>query len=252
MNAGGSAAIVLISAVLALATAAAAQDTGPILKPRPKPKSAAGSLVVMCDLACNWKLDGEAKGRVEAGDAAKASASLGEHVVVATTLDGLDRVQQVVEVSANGQKAVNNQLAPVRDARLSAAQTAKDEADQQQQREQAARKDAAGVWTDSTTGLMWTKKDNSRDVTWQYASDYCRNLFWARRSDWQLPTIGELDTIYDPGLNSRGSNHVKGGLDLTGWVWSSSTGESAGEMWAFSAGGGVRVSIPSRVGQINV
>ena len=53
--------------------AAAQQDEGPILRPKKPPaKPAAATLLAMCDLACNWKLDGEAKGHIDAGGSAKA------------------------------------------------------------------------------------------------------------------------------------------------------------------------------------
>ncbi len=51
---------------------------------------------------------------------------------------------------------------------------------------------------DPDTGLMWTRADNGRDIEWDGADKYARNLKLAGYSDWRLPTIGELESIYDP------------------------------------------------------
>ena len=120
------AAALMVAALPALAQ----QDEGPILRPKPKPatKPAGATLLVMCDLACNWKLDGEAKGRIGAGGSAKANVVLGQHVVVATTDDGADEVKLLSEVKSSGQTAVSIELKPVRDSRLKAEQEAKDKA----------------------------------------------------------------------------------------------------------------------------
>ena len=85
------------------------------------------------------------------------------------------------------------------------------------------------TWTDTTTGLIWTKKDNGSDVNWSQASDYCTKLQLAGYNDWRLPTIEELEGIYDPSISAQAalypsedaSVHVKGNLMLTGWDWSS-------------------------------
>ena len=48
---------------VAILPALSQQDEGPILRPRkPLAKPAGATLLVTCDLTCNWKLDGVAKG----------------------------------------------------------------------------------------------------------------------------------------------------------------------------------------------
>lgn len=96
---------------------------------------------------------------------------------------------------------------------------------------------ARGVWTDPSTGLMWTAKDNGRDVSWKDAVKYCHDLRLAGYSDWRLATLSELEGLYDknanvPGLARLGGPakgspftwHVKGNLFLTGNEWSSNQG----------------------------
>src|ERR1700726_34484 len=54
-----------------------------------------------------------------------------------------------------------------------------------------------GYWIDPSTGLMWTANDNGNDITWGKAMKYCQNLSLAGYSDWRLPSIDELQRIYD-------------------------------------------------------
>jgi uncharacterized protein DUF1566 len=107
---------------------------------------------------------------------------------------------------------------------------------------------ARGYWVDSSTGLMWAAKDNGRDITWKNATRYCRDLRLAGYSDWRLPTVDELEGIYDgSGFNAPHPKDVilalagraKGGLLLTGnFVWSSNRvlddrGHRTGYAWLF-------------------
>lgn len=92
----------------------------------------------------------------------------------------------------------------------------------------------AALWTDSSTGLMWAKEDNGSNVTQAQALEYCRNLSLANFRDWRLPTITELQSIYDPTVTSgQYQLNIKGGIDQPFWVWSSSAGRGSEEAWAF-------------------
>jgi hypothetical protein len=260
--------------VLAFAMASAAvlavaqEDNGPILLPSPRPKPAPSAiLLVVCDLACNWNLDGAAQSRIDAGGSAKVKVGLGQHLVAVATEDGQDKAEKEFDIRTTGQTLVRFDLAPVRDARLKWEQQAREIAAQQmrqkiaqearekaaqQARDKAALEDASKIWTDPATGLTWTKKDNGSDVNWQKAGNYCRNLRLAGYSDWRLPTIDELSGVYDPSANiegeqgrgNRASWHVKGKLQLSGYQWSSSQGNSAWEAWIFFFSNGTRYSSP--------
>jgi hypothetical protein len=77
------------------------------------------------------------------------------------------------------------------------------------------------AWTDPATGLTWITSDNGGNVTWSEASAYCSNLRLGGNTDWRLPTIDELQGIYDASAKV-GDYHVKGNLKLsTGYQWSS-------------------------------
>lgn len=110
---------------------------------------------------------------------------------------------------------------------------------------------ALGYWVDPATRLMWTGKDNGKDVSWKGAVKYCRKLRLAGYPDWRLATLDELQGIYDenaeaPGLARlggpvRGTDftwHVKGNLFLTGNQWSGTQrlddrGKPSGYAWRF-------------------
>jgi serine/threonine protein kinase len=113
------------------------------------------------------------------------------------------------------------------------------------------------TWTDKVTGLMWTRKDGSRDVTWFQAVDFCGHLQLGGYSDWRLPTIDELQGIYDQNVNIQGQwgkensivMHIKGNLQLSGWLWSSSLQVDSNRAWFSDFHRGLWV--PSRLNESN-
>jgi Protein of unknown function (DUF1566) len=115
-----------------------------------------------------------------------------------------------------------------------------------------------GYWIDPSTSLMWTGHDNLQPYTYWDAPRHCRDLRLAHYSDWRLPTIDELQGIYDKNTAAPGENprthwhepepwvfHVKGGLFLTGDQLSS-TSENDGSgsipeyVWGFDFKSGSR------------
>ena len=110
-------------------------------------------------------------------------------------------------------------------------------------------------WVDPSTALMWTAKDNGNDINWGKAVKYCKNLSLVGYSDWRLPSIDELEKIYDgSGFNAphfKGSilalaGKAKGSLLLTGArEWSSSRvlddrGHRTGIAWQYDFAHGER------------
>jgi Protein of unknown function (DUF1566) len=190
---------------------------------------ASPSLLATTDLDCNWKLDGKPQGVLKADDSTVVQVSSGKHLVQATSTDGLSTFRTVVEVEVGqGQEMVGIKL----------------KADHQRQITETGGAQHP-TWTDSSTGLMWAGKDNGSDVTWQEAGNYCQNLTLGGHSGWRLPTIDELQGIYDPSIDVPGrmgsvtvSHHVRGSLNLSGWQWSSSPGDASGaaRMHDFSTG----------------
>jgi hypothetical protein len=216
----------------------AQQNEGPILRPK---NPAPATLLVLCDLACNWKLDGEPKGSIETGGSAKVKIQFGQHMVFAVTDDGLDKAYKIVEVQENGQIVVAIELKPVRNARLIIEQALQDRAAreqqekeraaqeqalrEQQERDRLARERAAQeeldrlIWIDPTTRLMWTKHDNGFQLTnLKDAYMYCSALRLAGFADWRLPTIDELASITNPWGRQEGKGALKGDIQISGEV----------------------------------
>ena len=67
-----------------------------------------------------------------------------------------------------------------------------------------------GTVTDVKTGLMWAAKDNENPINWSDAHAYCQNYSGGGHTDWRLPTLTELASLYDPKYkNKRGYNVPK-------------------------------------------
>ncbi len=54
-----------------------------------------------------------------------------------------------------------------------------------------------GTVLDTLTNLMWSAKDNGRDINWASAKDYCENYREGGYTDWRMPTHDELKSLYD-------------------------------------------------------
>ena len=113
------------------------------------------------------------------------------------------------------------------------------------------------VWTDPDTKLMWATKDSGYApptyglLRQTAAAAYCKNLALADFHDWRLPTIDELEQIYD---NSVVGYHIKGGVvkpsgDPTDTskhaegqmnVWSQTMREDVEGIWKFDFSAGYR------------
>lgn len=101
-----------------------------------------------------------------------------------------------------------------------------------------------GTVTDTLTNLMWASADNMGDITWHNAKIYCENppIAGYKYSDWRMPTIKELKTLYnkggrkhetDCGLNVR----IHPAITLScAWVWSSESKAISAYAFSFRKG----------------
>jgi hypothetical protein len=229
-----------ILALLITPVAVLAQDEA---KPKPKPKtapansvqrpsSAHASLVVFCDLACGWTVDGEHRRTLVAGGAAHVTLELGQHFLTADTLDNKDHYEQDFILQSTEQSLIKIKLGPIRNERLW-----KERYKAEQDRLVREAKVTVGeirkqpTWTDPASGLMWTREDTKiimhqngrtdwwQGLNWTQAKTYCRNLTLAGHSDWRLPTINDLISVTI--TDARSVDGFKGGIVATEIQWSS-------------------------------
>ncbi len=79
---------------------------------------------------------------------------------------------------------------------------------------------------------MGTRRDNGKDLDWEGAKSYCQNLNLGGHSDWRLPTIQELEKLFDS--NVRADFRIKIPFQLAGCCpWSSSM-NGEGSAWFFN------------------
>ena len=151
---------VLLLVVTTLLTAGAAvfaqQDADVTVTIKAKSRTAVlPTLLVLCDLACNLNLDGEAKWHIDAGGSAKIKVEPGQHMVAATTEDGFDQVKQPSTVKPTGQTMVSIELWPIRYARLVAEQEALDAQRAAEQSEKARIAAEAQAMTETKAELEY-------------------------------------------------------------------------------------------------
>jgi len=97
-----------------------------------------------------------------------------------------------------------------------------------------------GTVTDTLTNLMWAAADNMGDITWHDARVYCENppIAGYKYSDWRMPTIRELKTLYNKTLAGYETDcglkvKIYPTIRLScAWVWSSN--HKAISAYAFS------------------
>ena len=81
----------------------------------------------------------------------------------------------------------------------------------------------SGIRTDTHTGLMWLQADGGTTTrTWSDSIDYCNNNLTGGYTDWRLPTLVELVTMFDYGR----SDYQNGALSWSTpsrFYWSSTT-----------------------------
>lgn len=98
-----------------------------------------------------------------------------------------------------------------------------------------------GTVTDTHTNLTWAAEDNGQDLNWESAKAYCESFSAGGHTDWRLPTVGELRSLFDP-ADSRIARcdsdpkswriHVAPAIDLSCyWVWSSETPDSTSAVY---------------------
>ena len=88
-----------------------------------------------------------------------------------------------------------------------------------------------GTVLDTKTNLMWAAKDDGKGLVEHNVEGYIENYRGGGYTDWRMPTMDELETIYDGDMENKHGYHVTKLIDIAGeWIWGS---EGWGNMWAF-------------------
>jgi len=102
-----------------------------------------------------------------------------------------------------------------------------------------------GTVLDSETGLMWAARDNGDAVAWKEAKEYCEDYNAGGYKDWRMPTVEELETLYDedaPGYRPECAVYdwkvyLTGQIHLSGAAaWASVDNDDEAECFMFDYG----------------
>jgi hypothetical protein len=102
-----------------------------------------------------------------------------------------------------------------------------------------------GTVLDTQTNLMWAKRDNGGNIDWANAKSYCENYRGGDYTDWRMPTVDELQGLYDanksrPTACHGGSTKVNIAtalIDITcSTLWTSEIRGSEGALFGFGLG----------------
>ena len=81
-----------------------------------------------------------------------------------------------------------------------------------------------GTVTDTKTGLMWPAEDNGTHISWTNARSYCQSYSVGGHADWRMPTLAELQTLYDPVIQNDRGYHITTFVSTTAEsCWASET-----------------------------
>ncbi len=90
-----------------------------------------------------------------------------------------------------------------------------------------------GTVLDTKTNLMWAAKDSQKLITWPEARIYCEQYRGGGYSDWRMPALQEIASLYDAGKRSRMTSFIE---IMQCCPWSSETRGSEAAYFTFSFG----------------
>lgn len=94
-----------------------------------------------------------------------------------------------------------------------------------------------GTVTDTKTGLMWSAKDNGNHISWTNARSFCQSFNGGGHTDWRMPTLAELTSLYDPEIQNKRGYHIPELIDTTAEsCWASETRGEIGARFNFTYG----------------
>lgn len=93
------------------------------------------------------------------------------------------------------------------------------------------------IVVDSHTGLMWALQDNGKDIDWWDATNYCENFEASGYTDWRLPDIKELSTLYTSDKSNKDGYFIAAPIQITECcLWSSYDTMGGALIFSFKSG----------------
>lgn len=90
---------------------------------------------------------------------------------------------------------------------------------------------------DAYTGLMWSLQDNGKDIDWYEAKTFCENYSAGGYSDWRLPDIDELATLYTGDKSNKDGFFISEHFKITDCcIWSSYDTMGGALVFSFKSG----------------
>ena len=90
---------------------------------------------------------------------------------------------------------------------------------------------------DNKSGLMWAAHDNGKDIDWYDAEKYCNEFEAGGYTDWRLPDIKELTTLYTSGRKNKQGFFIIDKITLTDCCpWSADTAMGGASVFSFKSG----------------
>ena len=94
-----------------------------------------------------------------------------------------------------------------------------------------------GTVTDTMTGLMWSATDNGNHINWTDACSYCQNYNTGGHTDWRMPTLAELKSLYAPVIKNERGYHITTFIGTTAEsCWASETRGNEAARFNFTYG----------------
>jgi hypothetical protein len=94
-----------------------------------------------------------------------------------------------------------------------------------------------GTVTDTKTGLMWAAKDNGSLINWHTARSYSQNYSGGGHTNWRMPTLAELASLYDSKDKNKHGYHVTKLIDISAAsCWASDTRDNEAARFNFTYG----------------
>ena len=94
-----------------------------------------------------------------------------------------------------------------------------------------------GTVTDTKTGLMWAATDNGDPINWKDARYFCQNYSKGGYTDWRMPNLTELASLFNPEAKNKRGYHINRLIETSAQsLWASDIREYKAARFNFAYG----------------